>query len=1025
MSKVAKWIFPAAGGKDGIIGTVKAAVGFITGNGSLIAAGIAQVAGLGKRKDAGQDRQASVTNMSVGEVPREALLGRVCTGGSLIDAFNHGGQYGTDKVTRCIALCDHAIDAIEGFYVGDVYYAWAGNGAQSAFSNKLTLDFRNATATGYAPPSYAVSGGGWVATDRLCSVTHIWVTTDIDDKVWTQGHPQFRWVLRGLKVYDPRFDPALGYAGASPQTWENRASHTFSENAELLRYAYNRGIYAEGHHGDPAYLLIGRGLTAEEAPPSRVIASANLCAEIVSGKMRYAASAVVRAADEFIQVEEMFAAAMAGDIVQREGGIQVEPGQAKSPIYTITDADLVLGEPVSFSRFLPDGSEGRRNTVVPSYVEPAQGWKDHAGPVRRSISDILADGGPRELPLSLPFVNEGAQADRNAEIARRLSRLERRAAIVLPPDYSPLEEGDWIAWQSDRYHGGATVRYRIDRWGQNEKWRMALTLREIASSVYGVPDPVSDASDPPPAPPVVAALALSGVSGVAIQLGEGSELPGLRVAWATPDPAVRAILVEVREEGGGVAAPTRIDDVTALTKDVTNGVRAGTDLEFRLTPITDPTRAVTPTAWLPVTAGDIVIAPGDPLPSVSGTPTIAISTAIAGDGTEVSTLSGTWTAVATASAYDVEIDDGVAPWVESMPTAAIKNFRIATGRTYRYRVKAVNRDGVRPSDWSAWSASEAAGGDTTAPGVVSAPVITPLARRVVLSWTNPTDADFSHLRIYRNITGAAHTEGDLYAARVEGSTFTDTNVQAGVVYYYASKSVDRSDNRSAFRYMLAGTPSFVSTGGGDVAPSDPVLVTSFGVAALVAGQGPLTTLGIPSYANDAAAIAAGRTAGFVYLNTTTGQQQAIPDTGVTGPTAGVKATIVPFSTSISTSYTQVAVADVSGQVPSRINVTFERDSGGRVAGSTDVVVGTVRISECDITGATVSQVVLEESFAFTSTGLGVPGGYTVDVLFPAISKSTVRTGSVRYKVEIKREIGSPDLNLALDATLYIAITPKL
>lgn len=845
MSKVAKWIFPAAGGKDGIIGTVKAAVGFITGNGSLIAAGIAQVAGLGKRKDAGQDRQASVTNMSVGEVPREALLGRVCTGGSLVDAFNHSGQYGTDKVTRCIALCDHAVDAIEGFFVGDVYYAWTGNGAQSAFSNKLTLEFRNATTTGYAPPSYAVSGGGWTATDRLCSVTHIWVTTDIDDKVWPQGHPQFRWVLRGLKVFDPRFDPALGYAGPSPQTWDNRASHTFSENAELLRYAYNRGIYAEGHHGDPAYLLIGRGLTAEEAPPSRVIAAANLCAEVVSGKMRYAASAVVRAADEFIQVEEMFAAAMAGDIVQREGGIQVEPGQAKSPIYTITDADLVLGEPVSFSRFLPDGSEGRRNTVVPSYVEPSQGWKDHAGPVRRSIDDILADGGPRELPLSLPFVNDGAQADRNAEIARRLSRLERRAAIVLPPDFSPLEEGDVIAWQSARRHGGATVRYRIDRWVQDEKWRMRLTLREIASSVYGVPDPVSDASDPPPAPPVIDALALSGVSGIAIQLGAGSELPGLRVAWATPDPAVRAILVEVREEGGGVAAPTRIDDVAALTKDVTNGVRAGTDLEFRLTPITDPTRAVTPTAWLPVTAGDIVIAPGGALPTVPGMPVISLGTVIAPDGTELSTLSGSWTAVATASAYDIEIDDGVAAWIDSTPTASIKNYRVTAGRSYRYRVKAVNRDGVRSAAWSAWSASVAAGGDVTPPGNASGFNITNLARRIVLDWANPTDDDYAGLQIYRNATGTAPSGATTptfgNSSPITGTIFTDANVTAQVSYYYWCRTTDRSGNVGSYVYMGSGYAGFVSVGGGDVRSDDMVLVTEYGTAALIQDQAPTAT----------------------------------------------------------------------------------------------------------------------------------------------------------------------------------------
>jgi hypothetical protein len=607
MSKVAKWIFPAAGGKDGIIGTAKAVVGIMTGNWGMIASGVAQVAGLGK-KSQGQARQASVLQLTLGETPREAVLGLTCTGGSLVDVFNFGGQYGTDTVTRCVALADHLIDGIVGFYVDDKYYPWVGDGLQAAFSNKLGFHFRNASSVGHEPPLHVRQNGGWVATDRMVGIPHIWIDWYVDEKVWPQGHPTFRFVLRGLRAYDPRFDPQLGYSGPSPQTWDNPASHKFTRNAKVLRYAYTRGIYAEGHHGDPNYLLIGRGLTAEEAPPEAVIADANLCDEIVDGVARYTVGGVISASQPFIDVDGMFAAAMAGVIVQREGSVDVEAGQAKAVVATITDDDLVVGEPVSFSRFLPDNDGGRVNTVMGRYVEPSLGYKDHSAPVRRSLTDIQADGGPREQTISLPLVDQVKQVDRITEIQRLLGRLERRASIVLPPKFAGLEEGDWIAWQSARRHGGATVRYRIETYRQPETWRMYLTLREIASSVFGVPDPIEDHVTPPPAPTPLDALSLSGVTVEAITLpGTTSTVPALRFRWTTPvDLAVQAIRAEVRRSGTTEAAPTRTEEVQAGELVTTNGVGPAQALQCRLVPIGDPFRPVLPSPWVTVSTSTIV-----------------------------------------------------------------------------------------------------------------------------------------------------------------------------------------------------------------------------------------------------------------------------------------------------------------------------------------------------------------------------------------------------------------------------------
>lgn len=114
---------------------------------------------------------------------------------------------------------------------------------------------------------------------------------------------------------------------------------------------------------------------------------------------------------------------------------------------------------------------------------------------------------PRELRLLLGFVTWSKQAQRCGEIARRMGRLPGRAEVTLPPRFSEIEEGDWVQWQSDRHFGGATLTFRVDGWGSNEKWHHTLTLRQISASVYSDTAPLDDGSIAAqhPAPPAIGA----------------------------------------------------------------------------------------------------------------------------------------------------------------------------------------------------------------------------------------------------------------------------------------------------------------------------------------------------------------------------------------------------------------------------------------------------------------------------------------------------------------------------------------
>lgn len=713
----------------------------------LINAGLSLAVSIGTKMlskgQSAQERQASVATLSLGEGPREAVLGQTITAGWLIDAFNFGGRYGTDTVTRCVGLADHLIDGIIGFYVGETYHPWVGEGLQAAFSNKLSFHFRNAASAGHTPPAHVMTNGGWATTDRLCGVAHIWIDTHGDDKVWTQGHPVFRFVLRGLRAYDPRKDAALGYTGANPHVWENPATHAFTRNAMVLRYALQRGIYAEGHQGEAQHLLVGRGLTAEEAPPERIIAAANLCDEVVSGGPRYQADGVIRSTDAFITVEEMFAAATAGVIVQHEGGVEVEPGQAKAAVVTISDGDLVVGEPVQFSDFLPDTDGGRINSVVPNFPDPGQNWAARSGPVRRDQADIEADGGPRELTLPLLLVTTPNQADRCAEITRRVGRMERRASIVLPPEYAGLEEGDWIAWQSDRYHDGATVRYRIEGWSLDASWKMRLQLREIAASGYGVAVPLPDLIAPPGSPFAPGALTLEGVAIEPLALdgtiagASSSPIPALLFSWDIPvDPAVVAIRAEIRKVGNNDVAVTRTEDVNRASDAdpekgsmlVTNGVPPASAVEGRLVPITGAGRAVFDPAWLSVTTlGDAI----PPAPTALDVESVLFPADAL--GRQQAVILANWTGVPPEVApdlagYDTEYTETDQPPVTRQVVGTSDKWQqVRAGVTYSVRVRSRGKNGAV----SAWTLPSLATGqgdviiadNTTHVGVVPVGVL--------------------------------------------------------------------------------------------------------------------------------------------------------------------------------------------------------------------------------------------------------------------------------------------------------------
>lgn len=561
-------------------------------------------------------RQAQALDLSLGETPRAAIFGRAATGGTLMGAWNDGND--NEFETMVISLADHECDAIESFFVNDKEYALTAQGAQTHADfqdggSKLSIEYRLGVPNQTLAPIIAnqgVAAGEFASTDKFAGLTYVVVRYQISEKVWKAGRPRFIWVLRGLKAYSARKDSTVP-GGSGPHRWGDPTTYEWTENARDCHYNFVRGVW--NYAASPPQLMVGPGKSAEEAPPEHVIADANLCDEAVPLKAggtepRYRASAVVRADEEWIDVEENFAAAMAGQLVERNGTIGVDPGAWKTPAFAFTDDDLLREGELRYQ-----GKTTRDeliNTVTARYVERTQLWEQASAPMRRVQADIDADGEVREQSLDLVFVTSNTQAQRIAEVTRRRARRQISAVVPLGPKYMLVECGDWGLWTSQRRFNGDTRSMEAHGVALDGEGRAQLVLKEIDSSVFDWNPEVDEldsglAAFVPPTMPGDAAL--TGWTVVATTVTHsGSVRPAIKASW-TPTQDFSAFFVIVEWRRAGTTDPVFSKQVlfTAGTVTVTDGLMAGATFEMRGQVRTFPERNSLSTAWTEVTLGGV------------------------------------------------------------------------------------------------------------------------------------------------------------------------------------------------------------------------------------------------------------------------------------------------------------------------------------------------------------------------------------------------------------------------------------
>lgn len=558
-----------------------------------------------------------------GDVPRQWIFGRAAVAGHLVYHNVHGKDEKHLQLVYVLADCE--CDGLESVWVDGekkgLFARASEGGAHATYGiggfrpdadepDIVVRFFRGtmdqAADTELVAHAQEIGGGNtakrWTAQHRGRGVCYVSLTLTYDAEVFS-GLPEFLWEVRGARLYDARKDSTAG--GKGDHRWRDKSTWEWTENPPVCAYNYYRGYW----HDDVR--IGGMGVPAHDLPTASFITAANICDEEVNGKPRYVCSVITSEETEHRDAIQAFLDAMAGNAYELAGLFAVEAGAAQGVVATLTDGDLVVGAPTSFSSMLPRSETA--NYVTGTYLEPAKAWSMNGYEPLQVDSWEATDGGERiEMQLDLPSVPNKKQARRIRLIRGEEMRCQGRMTVTVGWKWLALAPGDWITW---RKHGINT--WRIEGRTLNlADLTITLRLREIKRSVYN--GAVDDEPDIVVIPPFKPSLPTT-VTGLAVQAGlvqrtnPRQKLPCLIVTWdAIEDRRVTSVPVEVRVIGETVAERFEQTDPSKGRLRITRGILAGQDYEVRATIDTRPGRPTAWTGWVSVVTGlDFVVPEAD------------------------------------------------------------------------------------------------------------------------------------------------------------------------------------------------------------------------------------------------------------------------------------------------------------------------------------------------------------------------------------------------------------------------------
>ncbi|MCZ4501028.1 MAG: hypothetical protein JWQ74_3583 [Marmoricola sp.] len=626
----------------------------------------------------------------------------------------------------------------------------------------------------------------WLDDMHLDGCAYVIVQSWFSSKGIWSGNPTFRFVLRGLPLYDPRKDSTVGGSGA--QRWATPSTWTFSKNAKVLEYNVLRGIYYKGDW------VWGGNAQAYRLPLDYWFAAMNVCDENVTKKddtvvKRYEAGCEISFDDKPIEIIDEINKACCGYTTEYGGTYKTWCGSPGLSVATITDDDWIITADMETNRF--QSLQTTYNTAYATYPEPKEQWESKDGPQYQDADALAEDGQELAIDIPLPFVSENNQVQRIMRATVKDSRRQLTHAGQLPPEAFVFEPNDRITYISSKfgYHGDGKdfiISSKEDLPNVNQQ----LMLRELNPDdtgwlkAYELDHRVGPLTLVKPG-----AMNLDfTLTADQIDSENGKDKPAILVEWdwAAIDIDVENIKWELRRDGTTkVIAEGRIRNPEDGERTFThNALRFGKTYQMRLKAEPIGNRDSLWTAWKTITLVNL---------DIPGAPVLTRVSDLADDGTLDFFVDVDWTAIPAEVTYVVEIVSDGKTWTRSTERNSYR-LPATSGKYYTFRVRAIGADGGTKGDWSG-ATSITVTKKNTAPTTPAGLTLAADFKRLILGWTKSPDKDYFATRVYRSATNDFTTATAVHEKA--GNGWVDDGLPNLATRYYWITHLDRSGNESA------------------------------------------------------------------------------------------------------------------------------------------------------------------------------------------------------------------------------------